>query len=119
MSESLWKDSVRGEENIMVRVPTNRPPTHPGAALREDFLPDLGITQVELAARLKMSFRRLNEIINERRSITPDTALRLGKLFGQSPEFWMNMQLRWDLYRAMHSKAAADIEDIEPIVTSH
>jgi addiction module HigA family antidote len=77
------------------------------------------MTQVEFAARLKISFRRLNEIINERRGITPDTALRLGKLFGQTPEFWMNMQLRWDLYRAMHSKAAADLDEIEPIAVNY
>jgi addiction module HigA family antidote len=71
----------------MVRLPTHRPPTHPGEALREDFLPDAGLSQSEAARRLRMSFRRLNEITNERRAVTPDTALRLAKLFGQTPDF--------------------------------
>jgi addiction module HigA family antidote len=72
----------------MVRLPIDRPPTHPGEALREDFLPDAGLSQSEAARRLRMSFRRLNEIVNERRAVTPDTALRLVKLFGQTPDFW-------------------------------
>ncbi len=102
----------------MVRVPSDQPPPHPGEALREDFLPDAGLTQTEAATRLKMSFRRLNEIVNERRNVTPDTALRLARLFAQTPDFWMNMQLRWDLYQAMHSKAARDVADIRPVVAA-
>jgi addiction module HigA family antidote len=102
----------------MVRLPTHRAPIHPGEALREDFLPDAGLTQSDAAARLKMSFRRLNEIINERRRVTPDTALRLGRLFGQSPEFWMQLQVRWDLYHALHSKAARDLDKIRPVAAA-
>lgn len=102
----------------MVRLPMHRQPTHPGVALREDFLPDAGLTQSEAARRLRMSFRRLNEIINERRAVTPDTALRLAKLFSQTPDFWMNLQMRWDLYHALHSKSARDLEQIKPIVAA-
>lgn len=102
----------------MVRIPTDRPPTHPGEALREDFLPDAGLTQSETARRLRMSFRRLNEIINGRRAVTPDTALRLAKLFRQTPDFWMNLQVRWDLYHALRSKAARDLERIRPIAAA-
>ena len=100
----------------MSRIPTHAPPPHPGEALREDFLPDLGLTQSELARRLHISFRRVNEILNEKRAISRDTALRLGKLFGQAPEFWLNLQLTYDLYQAQHSEAADDLERIEPLV---
>jgi addiction module HigA family antidote len=65
-----------------------------------------------------MSFRRLNEIVNGRRAITPDTALRLGRLFGQTPDFWMNLQMRWDLYQALRSKAARDLERIKPVAAA-
>jgi addiction module HigA family antidote len=102
----------------MVRLPTDRPPTHPGEALREDFLPDAGLTQSAAARRLRMSFRRLNEIINGRRAVTPDTALRLGRLFGQTPDFWMNLQMRWDLYHALRSQAARDLDRIDPIAAA-
>jgi addiction module HigA family antidote len=102
----------------MTRIPTHRPPTHPGEALREDFLPDAGLSQSEAARRLRMSFRRLNEIINERRAVTPDTALRLAKLFSQTPDFWMNLQMRWELYHALHSKSARDLAQIKPIAAA-
>ena len=99
----------------MVRVPTDRPPPHPGEALREDFLPDLGIDARELAARLRLPPATVDEILAERRSITPDLALRLGRLFGQSPSFWMNLQLAYDLYRAERAESARDLPQIEPI----
>jgi addiction module HigA family antidote len=100
----------------MDRIPTDAPPAHPGEALREDFLPELGLSQSEVARRLNISFRRVNEILNEKRSVTPDTALRLGKLFGQSPEFWMNLQLTHDLYHARRSKTARDLDKIMTLV---
>ena len=95
---------------------TTRPPIHPGEALREDFLPELGWTQQELADRLRISFRRVNEILNEKRPVTLDTALRLGRLFGQSPAFWMNLQLAYDLWHAEHGGGAPDVAAIEPLV---
>jgi addiction module HigA family antidote len=99
----------------MVRIPTHRPPTHPGEVLVEDYLKPLGMTQVELAERICVTFQRVNAIANRRRSITPDTALRLAKLFGTSPDFWLNLQQGWDLYSATNSKNAAVLDKIEPV----
>ena len=81
-------------------VPTHRPPTHPGEILLEEFLKPLGLTQVAAAARMGIPLNRLNEIVRRRRGMTADTALRLARLLGTSPEFWMNLQTAWDLYRA-------------------
>ena len=84
----------------MVRVPTNRIPTHPGEMLLEEFLSPMGISQRDLADHIHVPYQRVNEIINGRRGITPSTALRLAKFFEMSADFWMNLQLRWDLYFA-------------------
>jgi antitoxin HigA-1 len=83
-------------------VPTDREPTPPGEMLNEEFVKPLGLTQAELAARLGMSRPAVNAIINGKRAITPITAMRLGKAFGTSPEFWINGQVSLDLYRAEH-----------------
>lgn len=99
----------------MVRIPTHRPPTHPGEMLREEFLAPMGMTQTELAEKLGVSFPRINEIVQGRRGMTPDTALRLERLFGVSAQFWMNLQLAVDLYEAQHSKLAAEIRKIRPL----
>ena len=98
----------------MVRVPTHRPPTHAGEMLLREFLEPLGLTQTELAERMEIPFQRVNSLVNGRRGITPDTALRLSKVFGTTPGFWMNHQLRWDLFHAQ--RAAQDALDrIEPV----
>jgi addiction module HigA family antidote len=97
----------------MVLVPTHRPPVHPGEVLVEEFLKPLAISQVELAERLGITFQRVNAIANERRRVTPDTALRLAKVFGTSAAFWLNLQQARDLYEAMHSDEAKDIQKIE------
>jgi addiction module HigA family antidote len=89
----------------MVRIPTHRQPTHPGEMLLEEFLRPMGITQRQLADALHVPYQRINEIINGRRGITPATALRLAKFFEVSPDFWMNLQLRWDLYQAQQTEA--------------
>ncbi len=101
----------------MVRVPTNREPTHPGEILREEFLLPLGITQRELAAAIHVPYQRINELVNGKRGITPSTALRLGRYFGTSAGFWMNLQLRWDLYRAQ-KREAPRLQEIEPYTVS-
>jgi len=98
----------------MVRIPTNRPPTHPGEMLREEFLIPYNITQKDLAARIGVSFVRVNEIVNGKRGVTPDTALRLEQLFGMEAQVWLNLQQIWDLYQAMHSPEAAAIRKIKP-----
>ncbi len=90
----------------MVRVPTHRTPTHPGEMLREEFLVPLGLTQQQLADGIRAPYQRVNELVNARRGVTPSTALRLAKFFGVSPDFWMNLQLRWDLYHAQQAEAA-------------
>ncbi len=99
-----------------MRIPTNRTPTHPGEMLLEEFLKPLDMTQQDLAMRLHVSYPRVNELIHGKRGVTPDTALRLAKLFGTSPEFWLNGQLVWDLFQAMHSGKYTDVEKIKPLV---
>ncbi len=79
--------------------------------LREEFLAPMGLTQKELAEQIHVPYQRVNEIVNSRRGLTPSTALRLAKFFGVSPDFWMNLQLRWDLYRAQQAEAL-EIETI-------
>lgn len=98
----------------MVRIPTHRSPTHPGKMLKEEFLNPMGITQRELADGIGVPYQRINEIVNGRRGITPSTALRLSKFFEISPEFWMNLQLRWDLYFAQRNEAS-ELEKIRPL----
>jgi len=88
----------------MIRIPTHRAPTHPGEMLLEEFLAPMGMTQRELADAIHVPYQRVNEIIRRRRGVTPSTALRLGKFFGMSAEFWMNLQLRWDLYYAQEAE---------------
>ena len=90
----------------MVRVPTYGPPTHPGEMLPEEFLKPLGISQVELVRLIGISYPRVNDLVHGKRGMTLDTALRLEKLFGMEAQFWMNLQLAWDLCQALHSPAA-------------
>ncbi len=73
-------------------------PTHPGEMLREDFMPDYGLTATSLAAALRVSRQTVNEILRERRTVTSVMALRLARLFGNSPEFWLNAQHARDLW---------------------
>ena len=98
----------------MVRLPTNREPTHPGEMLSEDFLKPMGLSQQDLARGIRVPYQRINELINGRRGITPGTALRLAKFFGNSPGFWMSLQLRWDLYRAQATEAET-LRRIRPV----
>ena len=99
----------------MIRVPTHRPPTHPGEMLEEEFLKPLGITQTDFAARIGVSFQRINTLVRGKRGVTPDTALRLERALGMSADFWMNLQLRWDLWQAMTGPQAEEIERIQPL----
>ena len=75
-------------------------PTHPGEVLREDFMPDYGLTTASLADALKVSRQTVNEILRERRSVTPIMALRLSRLFGNTPEFWLNAQNARDIWES-------------------
>ena len=98
----------------MVRVPTNRVPTHPGTVLREEFLVPMGITQSQLAGRIGVPFQRVNELVNGKRGVTPSTALRLARFLGNSPDFWMSLQLRWDLYHVLRTEKK-EINRIRPL----
>ena len=105
-------EKVRG-----LRVPTGRAPTAPGEMLLEEFLKPLGMTQVELAKRIRVPYVRVNELVNGKRRVTPSTALRLAKVFGTSPEFWLNGQLVLDLYKAINDeKEIGEVEQIEPVL---
>jgi addiction module HigA family antidote len=88
----------------MTRVPTNRTPTHLGEMLREEFLAPMQIGEQQLAESIHVP-ERIKEIIAERKSINPSIALRLAKYFGMSPDFWMNLQLRWDLYQTQQAES--------------
>jgi antitoxin HigA-1 len=92
----------------MDMIPTNRPPTPPGDILLEEFLKPRGLTRVEAARRMGMPPNRLNEVIRGRRGITADTALRLARLLGTSPEFWMNLQAARELYTAARALEPAE-----------
>lgn len=99
----------------MIGLPTHRAPTHPGEMLLEEFLKPLGLSQTDAAKRLGISFVRLNELINQKRGMTPDTALRIGRVFGTSPELWLNLQQDWDLWHAMRSPEAKEIAKLPKI----
>ena len=89
----------------MVRVPTHRPPSHPGEMLLEEFLKPMGLSQRDLADAIGVPYQRVNEIVNGRRGITPSTAVRLAHFFEMSSGFWLNLQIRWDLYHAEKAEA--------------
>ena len=97
------------------RLPSKRPPTHPGEMLFEEFIRPLGITQSAFAGRLGISSPRLNDIIRAKRSVTPDTALRLAQVLGMPADFWLGLQQDWDLWHAERSKNAESIARLEPL----
>jgi addiction module HigA family antidote len=89
-------------------------PIHPGEMLREDFMVDYGLTVSRLADALAVSRQTVNELIRERRSVSPEMALRLSRLFGNSAEFWLNAQRAVDLWEAERA-SRADIDRVEPL----
>jgi addiction module HigA family antidote len=91
-----------------------RRPTHPGEMLREDFLPDYGLTVSSLAEALGVSRQSVNELLRGRRAVSPEMALRLGRLFGNSPEFWLNAQRAVDLWDAAKA-IKEDVARIKPL----
>ena len=97
-----------------MRLPKNRRPTLPGEIFLEDFLVPIGRTQRSAAESLRISYPRMNEIVNGKRAVTPDTALRLAKFTGTEPEFWLNLQQAVDLWDALHSEQSRDVDAIEP-----
>ena len=89
-------------------------PSHPGEMLREDFLPDYGLTITGLAGALGVSRQTVNELLRERRAVSPEMALRLSRLFGNSPEFWLNAQRAVDLWDAAKALKAS-VDRIKPL----
>jgi addiction module HigA family antidote len=89
-------------------------PTHPGEMLREDFLPDYGLSVSKLASALGVSRQTINELLREKRAVSPAMALRLSRLFGSSPEFWLNAQRAVDLWEA-ERLIKKDISGIKPL----
>ena len=99
-----------------MRIPTHREPTHPGEVLIEEFLKPVGISQLVLSRRIRVPYRRVNDIVNRRRGVTPATAVRLSRYFGTTPGSWMNLQLRRDLYHALVPERDA-LRRIRPLRT--
>lgn len=93
------------------------PPIHPGEVLMEDFIEGFGITQHRLAVSIGVPPRRINEIVHGKRAISADTALRLGRYFGVDPQFWLNVQTRYDLEVAQ-DRVADQVEAIAPLRTA-
>ncbi|HET9023850.1 MAG TPA: HigA family addiction module antitoxin [Burkholderiaceae bacterium] len=102
---SATRSARRGQPSS-VGVPARRPP-HPGQFLETRFLKPLGISQTDLARALGVSRRRVNELINGKRSITPDTAVRLAMYFGNEAAFWMHLQVAWDMHSAVREVRAS------------
>jgi antitoxin HigA-1 len=108
-----WADTMRFKGASRGRaapppapMPRSRKPPHPGEFLESRFLKPLAISQTELAQALGVSRRRVNELINGRRAITPDTAVRLSLFFGNDAAFWMHLQVAWDMHAAMRQVKA-------------
>jgi antitoxin HigA-1 len=97
----------------MIRVPTHRQPTHPGEMLLEEFLIPMAINPGELGIAINIPEQEINQLVQGGKTITPGIALRLGKYFGTSANFWMNLQLRWDLYHVLDSETE-ELAKIQP-----
>jgi addiction module HigA family antidote len=93
-------------ESSMPRVPKHRVPSHPGEILLEEFLLPMGLTRRRVAEAIHLPYSRISRLVSQRRGITPGEALRLAKFLGTSPDFWVNLQQRWDLWRARKDEAA-------------
>ena len=90
----------------MVQIPSHRPPTHPGEMLLEEFLNAISLTQRELDEAIHVPYQCINDIVHGRRSVTPSTALQLATFFNMSADFWMHLQMRWDIYHVQQEEIA-------------
>ena len=95
----------------------SREPIHPGEFLREEYMADLDLSVADLARRLGVTRQTVNDIVREKRGLSPDMCLRLGRLFGTTPQFWMNMQAKVDIWNSM-ALHADDIEASEPMAVA-
>lgn len=87
-----------------MHIPTHREPTHPGEMLSEEFLIPMEISMLDLAQAIHIPLQQINELINKKRAVTPSIALRLAKFFGVSADYWLNLQVRWDLYQVQQTE---------------
>ena len=95
-------------------MPKKRKPVHPGEILSEEFMKPLGLSMNRLAIDLRVPLTRIADIVHERRGVTTDTALRLARYFRNTPVFWLNLQLRYDLEIAQDKQAAQVARDVRP-----
>jgi antitoxin HigA-1 len=95
-----------------VGLPTHRAPTSPGEMLREEFLVPLGLTQSALARRMGVPVGRINQILQAKRALSADTAVRLSRVLGMSAEFWLGLQSDWDLW---HAQREIDVKALRPL----
>jgi addiction module HigA family antidote len=102
----------------MAKYRAKFPPIHPGETLREDFLVPLGLSVNKLALELRVPVTRMNDIVHGRRSITANTALRLGRYFGTSPQFWMNLQANYDLELAADAVGREIESQVRPMTAA-
>ena len=114
-SRTTTKRPAKRRALVSRRLPRAHPSIHPGEMLLEEFLKPLGISQSAFAIQLGVSFPRLNEIVLAKRGVTADTALRLAQVTGMSADFWLGLQLDWDLWHALRSDDAARIAKLAPI----
>lgn len=108
-----WRSRITIEEQVMAKK-RDIPPIHPGEILLAEFLVPMGISQYRLAKDISVPQRRINEIVQGKRAITADTALRLGRYFAMEPQFWLNLQTRYDLQEAASGLAGRLEEEVRP-----
>jgi antitoxin HigA-1 len=100
-----------------MRLPTDRPPVHPGEILSEEFMKPYGMSVLETASRIGKSPDAIQLIVQGKKGVDADMALRFSKLFCTSPELWLNGQMAWDMWHIMYGENAAEIDVIEPITS--
>lgn len=105
------KESAMDKKELLF---ISRKPSHPGEILREEFMPDFKLSVSKLASALHVSRQSVNELVHERRALSPEMALRLARFFGTSPQYWLNLQRNVDLWNSMDA-ASLGIEQIVPI----
>lgn len=97
----------------MVLVPTHQPPTHPGEMLLDEFLKPMEISPEQLAQSIRISLQELEDLLAEQQDLTPSIALRLAKFFGMSADFWLNLQMCWNLYHVQRQEST-ELAEIIP-----
>ena len=95
-------------------IVVSRKPIHPGEFLREDYMPELDLSVAKLAEKLGVTRQTVNDIVRERRNLSPEMCLKLGRLFGTTPQFWMNMQAKVDIWNSLELHHA-EIEAVQPL----